>query len=111
MRGKLTQQWMTGEKGLYRWRGSLENGKRCTGGKSFTKCLTVYIFSSLIHILVYILRDGKCKSDHYCGQKNFKHRHTVPFITVHVGAVVNVTIKECYTAKRKVEQLHVMCIL
>jgi hypothetical protein len=34
MRGKLTQQWMTGEKGLYRWRGSLENGKRCIRKKA-----------------------------------------------------------------------------
>jgi hypothetical protein len=39
----------------------------------------------------------------YCMQKKFNTWHTVPFITVHVGAVVNVIIKECFSAKRKVE--------
>ncbi len=64
-------------------------------------------FSCLIHILVYILRDGKCKRDHYCGQKHFKYRNTVPFITVQStcrGCSECFTIiKESFTAKMKVE--------
>ncbi len=77
----------------------MENGKI---GKKLPKCLTTYIFSSLIHIIAYILRDGKCKQIFGVGQtnKNTKllisdlyKRIYIPFNTVHVRVVVNLIFK------------------